>query len=167
MTLLAVDPGLRNAGVALFSLDGPNAGQLIHAQLIKNPAQGDGPNAWFALGDHAYEIFKKLGHRIDVYAVEVMQVYKGNYKNPNDLIQVAACGAAIGAALPIKEAHGYYPREWKGNVPKAIHNERTMNRISEAEKKVIQRTPGYLMNNVIDAIGIGLFHLERTRVRIA
>lgn len=168
--ILSVDPGLRGIGAALFSREG----RLLYANYIKNPrTAGDGPSVWFALADHVYEVLKseakKQASSIDTYVVETMVIYRKNTKgNPNDLIQVTGAAAAVGAALPLKEAYDYPAKTWKGQVPKLIHNERVLASLTEEERKILESAgvPRYMLHNVIDAIGIGLYHLEVKGIRV-
>lgn len=169
--ILSVDPGLRGIGAALFA---PDTGKLLYAAYLRNPeTSGDGAKAWFALADHCYEVLKakakELQRPIDVYVVELMmRRYKDIRTDVNDLIQVAAAGAAVGAALPVKAAYSYPASTWKGSVPKKIHNVRILNALSPEERAIYDAEPtaSSLKHNIVDAIGIGLYHLERMRVRV-
>lgn len=62
-----------------------------------------------------------------------------------------------------------HPHEWKGNVDKELHNARCLKRLSDAERIILNKAtrgdgtpvlPSEL-NNVIDAIGLGLMELRR------
>lgn len=163
-TTLAVDPGLRGLGAAYFI--GPT---LVYANYISNPVlKGDGPTAWFALADAVYDDFKTRGYRVDTYVVELMQIYFGNRGgNPNDLLELAGVGGAVGAVFPIQRAAGYRPREWKGTLKKEVHHPRILAELSDAEKAAIAEPRKSYVGHVIDAIGLGLYQLERDRVRIA
>jgi len=168
--ILSIDPGLRGIGAALFDPKGP----LLYCGYIKNPiTEGAGPQAWFSLGDHAYEVLKavarKLNKPIDVFITELMVVYKKNTRgDPNDLIQVTGVSAAVGAALPIKKAFAYPARVWKGQVPKQIHNARVIGSLTADERALLEACgcPKALLHNVIDAVGLGLYHLEITGIRV-
>lgn len=164
MKLLAIDPGLRGCGCAYF--DGPT---LVRAYYAANPLEkGDGPSAWFALADAIYADFKAKGHRVDFYVVELMQVYKFGGGNPADLLELAGVGGAIGAMFPLEPsaAAGYLPRTWKGSVAKHVHQPRVLAQLSDAEIEAIEEHRKTYAEHVVDAIGLGLFHLERTRVRM-
>lgn len=59
------------------------------------------------------------------------------------------------------------PRDWKGTIPKITQNRRDVNRLSPAERAVLLATrciPS-LLNNVIDAVGIGLWAVGRGKPR--
>lgn len=161
-TLLAIDPGLRGCGLAYFV-----EAELVHANYYLNPVRkGGGPEAWFGLGESIFFDFKERGFRVDHYVVEVPQVYRNFTRgDPNDLVEIAAVGAAIGATFPIKKAVGYRPREWKGQIKKEIHHPRILGQLSPAEQANIHEHRKTLRHNVIDAIGLGLYYLERMRIR--
>jgi hypothetical protein len=103
---------------------------------------------------------------VDIIVVEVPQVYTGqqNKGDANDLIDLAGVDGAIAAmAYSGTEIIWYLPRSWKGTVPKPIHNKRVMDKLALTEKVVVGHWS--TNHNVIDAIGIGKFHLNQKRKR--
>jgi hypothetical protein len=162
-TLLAIDPGLRGVGAAYFV--GPT---LVYANYIQNPVtEGGGPAAWFGMGDAVYHDMKNRGYRVDIYVAEYPQVYRQSKGDPDDLIQIAAVAAACGASFPLERAVGYQPRAWKGQVKKEVHHPRILAQLAEEEKAAILEKRKTYIHNVYDAVGLGLFELERMRVRIS
>lgn len=162
-TLLAVDPGLRGVGLAYFT-----DGTLTYANYVRNPVtEGDGPTAWFGLGDAVYHLMKDLAYRVDVYVTECPQVYRRSAGDPNDLLQLSAVAAACGASFPLQRAVGYKPRQWKGTVSKLHHQPRVLAQLSEVELQAIHEKRKTYRHNVIDAVGLGLYELERMNVRIS
>lgn len=160
-TLLAIDPGVRGVGLAYF-----RDAKLHYAAYIKNPVEeGGGPEAWFGLADAVYFRFKELGYSVETYVLEIPQIYRVSKGDPNDLIQIAGVGAAIGASFPLKRAIGYRPREWKGTVKKEIHHPRILAQLTDEERAVIAEDRKTLIHNVHDAIGLGLFQLESDGLR--
>lgn len=159
-SLISVDPGLRVCGIAEFN----NIGLLVWAELLKNPERkARGPEAWFALADVASATITWGLSRPLTYACEVPQVYRGpkGKGDPADLIEIAGVAAAIGCRLLPAEAFGYAPRQWKGQVPKEVMCRRIESRLSPEEVEAIEKCAPSLRHNVLDAIGIGLFHLGR------
>lgn len=61
----------------------------------------------------------------------------------------------------------FYPDEWKGGRPKVVQNRRTLRDLTLAEKLLIpackpsKTNPLGYDNNMLDAIGIGMFYLDR------
>jgi hypothetical protein len=157
-TLLALDPGIRGIGVAYF-----DSGVLRYANYLKNPVlEGDGPEAWFGMADAVYAELKSREMRVDAYACEYPQIYRVSKGDPNALIPLAAVSAACGAVLPIQKCVGFLPRQWKGQLKKEKHHPMILAALSEAERATILETRKTLVHNVIDAVGIGLFYLERS-----
>lgn len=62
----------------------------------------------------------------------------------------------------------YTPATWKGQVPKEVHHARILARLTSAELadlppcRVSKGNPHGYDNNMLDAIGLGLFYLGRT-----
>lgn len=56
-----------------------------------------------------------------------------------------------------------HPHEWKGNVPKHIHNARVLAKLTPHERTLIPDLPKAQLHNVIDAIGLFLWDTGRMR----
>ena len=154
MKLLAVDPGVRAQGWALFVGD-----RLTQCGLASVETQP-------LLHDALLELHNALGN-VDKLVVEIPQVYQQRHLkgDPNDLIDVAVSVGMVVATMPHKELKLVRPRDWKGTCPKKIHNQRVLALLTEKENSVLN-TCGVipsLRHNVIDAIGIGQWALRRRR----
>lgn len=116
---------------------------------------------WFSFPDFAAlaQACRSLS-LAQVAVIEKPRIYpKFSRKDPNDLINVAM--AAGVAHLLAREVQIVYPAEWKGQVPKKIHNKRVIEALHPDEKKILTDS-GYARNhNVIDAIGILMRYLKR------
>jgi len=108
----------------------------------------------------------------DIIVIERPQVYPHGGKkqaDPNDLISVALFGGRLLQSVARKETTiiAIHPRQWKGQVPKEIHNRRVLKQLSSSERIAYAHgTKGIApskVHNVIDAIGIGLWRLGRVR----
>ena len=100
----------------------------------------------------------RYGRRI---VVELPQVYSQGKGDPNDLIQVAfAAGRCVGKG---KFFETVLPGQWKGQVPKKIHNRRVLAKLTPEEHVVLDAAEvrPSLRHNIIDAIGIGLWRVKR------
>lgn len=152
--ILAIDPGAKSFGYAYFD---EGNGQLADAGYVETP---------IPLNDEARSAI--YWDPITVMVIEKPQVYRGSKLrgDPNDLISVALMAGAVAGASP-GEVKFYRPSEWKGQVPKEIHNKRTLEKISDLEKKLVawpkRKT---LHHNVIDAISLGLYQLKVMGVRV-
>ena len=100
----------------------------------------------------------------DVLAIEIPQCYPGDPTPVQDLIALAiVAGRWIGMHDSAKLVR-YYPREWKGQLPKKVGNDRTLGELTEAEIATIafpRDAKG--RTDVLDAIGIGLVTVGRLR----
>lgn len=169
-TLISFDPGLREAGLAVFT-----DGLLAAAFLVRNPNTKDrGGKAWLAMGQEVDTLLSetvpglplRLHLHGSMFVSEIPQVYReGKSANvsPDDLTNLTGVvGCVIGFLDPV-EVKTYVPAEWKGQVPKDIHNKRIKASLSMDEKAILEgvKCPASLLHNVVDAIGVGLFELGR------
>jgi hypothetical protein len=127
--------------------------------------------AWLQKNDdNGHPVWPLLSEREDVVeiVVERPQVYSARFLrgDPNDLVTIAIVGAELVGMFRTLEQDlkitWYYPKTWKGNVDKAAHQPRILSTLSDVERACITTVRAKaLMHNVIDAVGIGLFHLGR------
>ena len=100
--------------------------------------------------------------------MEIPQVYGGRQGkgDPNDLIAMAyVAGCLTHAGVRTAEKHCVLPREWKGQVPKDIHNKRVMSKLNPDEVAIIEAIkPASKRHNAIDAVGIGKWFFEKNVV---
>ena len=160
---ICVDPGVRGCGFAQFE-----AGVLKHAAYIKNPTEsGRGYDVYakmaFAIGDRCLGSYQSL-------IIELPRIYGGSSQqkgDPNDLLDVAGVGAAISAHLftVVSKVESVLPQEWKGQVPKEVMTGRISRAITNEERNCIEKCYSSLTHNVLDAIGIGLWKLNRINAR--
>jgi len=162
--IISVDPGVKATGIAVF-----DDGELAFAFLARGAD-------WFATAKNAHD---KLCERLpldlveqSLYIGEVPQVYQARHLkgDPNDLIDVTLVFAALVGCKGLAPVL-YRPREWKGQVPKRVSNDRIWSKLSDDERQRVElppgrkKTAGALSHNVIDAIGIGLHYLRRGEKR--
>lgn len=168
MPIIYIDPGLRVCGVAAFSV-----GRLVAAGLPSGSkdANTNDPlgrtRAWSAMASAVAEWCRGRGEITGV-VIELPQVRKREHQraakkgaDPNDLIQLAAVVAAISDRFRHDGVRAFLPEEWKGQVPKKIHNERALARLDAAELAVIPQLASSKLHNVIDAIALGLVDAGR------
>ena len=136
---LSIDPGVRGTGWALWS----TTGFLLACGLHEPPWED-----------------------ITRVAIEVPRVYRKSRVDPNDLITLAfLAGRYVGKAQSLTgftcEAKWCWPHEWKGDLDKDITEARARKKLTADERLVVEECERYvprsLMNNVWDAIGIGLY----------
>lgn len=152
--LLAVDPGTTALGWAWFT-----DGRLYQCSLLR--------------AKNTQEMTQVIKHTFlpstQELVIERPQLYVfGRAKaDPNKVAQVTfIAGVTAG-----RTSHGKlflpYPGEWKGQVPKSIHNERVLEVLEARERAIYDKEskawPASLRHNILDAIGLGLWHLRRIR----
>lgn len=107
--------------------------------------------------------------------IECPQVYRQSLQkgDPNDLIKLATKVGEIGMAYRmvyyLRGVDFHYekplPRDWKGQVPKSIHHNRELKKLSEEERRAmvqdLKRVPMGAWGDVKDAVCLGLWRLGR------
>lgn len=152
--MIAIDPGKRSSGVAMFD----SKGTLVRA-FLTNKAQTKAPRSvdWMlSVSDFTIEPLEEV-------IIEMPKVYPGAARTDlNDLLDLAAVVGAHALRAYRQQASVtlVHPQDWKGQVPKKIMNARVLSRLTEAEQATIEGA-GAKTHNVLDAIGIGLRHLNR------
>lgn len=144
--LLAIDPGTRVTGWALFA----------DTRLVEC-------GCWRAGGLLAMLNEVRLAARCAFYertVVECPQVYlQRKWRgDPNDLIGVTLVAGAVAALFPSVDF--VIPHTWKGNAPKDVATKRVRMALSDAE---LRRLPPKARHDVWDAVGIGLWALDRLK----
>ncbi len=169
MILLAIDPGIRGCGVAVF-----DGGWLVHADYVVNPCR-EGNRAAEAASMASW-VHGSLWGRFDVtaLALEWPRVYATRIASgaspgdPNDLLGLAAVSAGIAALYAPAAATSYCPSEWKGQMPKDVCQKRINARLNSRELAFVMAVkPAGKRHNTWDAVGIGLHHLGRLAPRRA
>lgn len=159
MRLLALDPGLQHFGCALFNDDLQlHAAALVRAK--KSPHTVAGAFEMKSLVQSW--LFQQGVHEMLQVVCEVPRIYpaKNRRGDLNDLITLAGFAYAVSGLssfMPLQ----YFPRDWKGTIDPDVCNARVLARLSKVEQERIEPCPASLRHNVLDAIGIGLFHLDR------
>jgi hypothetical protein len=153
--LVGIDPGKKATGWALF-----RSGVLEGAGIVR------GENVEVsAIGVLAAGVALRSAGclRPDVVIIEKMVVYPGMRQkgDQNDLITLSIIGGAAAAALRGLETIFVEPREWKGQVPKAIMSKRILAELSADERTKIEKMPASLKHNALDAVGLGMWNLGR------
>ncbi len=168
VSLLAVDPGLRGCGVALFK-----KGVLHWAAYVPNvSSSGRGPVVQAAMAMSVWAAVDDRGVEPEHLIVEFPMVYPGVANiDVNDLLDIAGVAAAVmteyalGEGVTPRNCHFSLPNAWKGNIKKAIMTERIKNSLTTNERMCIQSV-GAKDHNTVDAVGLGLWQLGRLNRRV-
>ncbi len=158
----AVDPGLRSCGLAMF-VDR----QLVATCLVEH-RNGNGPSQWVGMAAAVDERIRELaGGRLnptDEVVIEYMQTRRGKRKAHDALIQLSQVSGAIYALTGRNGAHAP-ANVWTGGRKKQKNHPRIKRRLKTAEKKVLKEallgTPKGSWKELLDAVGIGLWHGKR------
>lgn len=147
--VIAIDPG-QWSGVAYFQ-----DGLLTRADLVGKGEQN--------ISFYAREILE-VGAGTEA-VIEIPQVYQQRQwkGDPNDLISVAYIAGIFGAWIYAKSGDVTLirPHDWKGSRPKYVDMKYTLSCLEETERRVLPDLPKTKLHNVIDAVGIGLWFLQR------
>ena len=165
---ISIDPGYRYCGVAIF-----NKGVLEQADLVE-ARHHEVEGAQFANTAQAVWEFLETKTGKDALkkadlAIEYPQQYTYS-PAPREAVQrlVGTVGAILSkvqsetGGLSVRVST-YKPQEWKGQVPKDIMSGRILARLTEEEIGQIPRMAKAKLHNVMDSIGVGLYHLKRLR----
>jgi len=96
--------------------------------------------------------------------VEVPKKYKYEEHPVGDLITLAFRAGVIVGLQRRPDVVVYDPHSWKGGVPKPIHHKRVLSVLTPEENALLQQTKPAMHNlspDMLDAVGLGLFHLKR------
>lgn len=157
--MISIDPGTRALGWALW-----DHGRLVEAGASIAPETAVGASD---LARAHLEAIRAWGGPpgADV-ALEIMEWRRGDARSqPADLLVVQAVGCLVAGGIGGPVAL-YAPSKWKGTIPKEVHHERIRETLGPTERAVLsraeQRTRASNRKEVLDAVGIGLYHLKRT-----
>lgn len=156
MITVAIDPGLRASGCAVFK-----SKTLVRAAAVLNPNKKDrGLQAWI---DMAVEVKDWLGGvlgwagvvPVDALVIESQQIYRGFKANPDDILQLTGVSAACAMGIPAVKYVSYLPRDWKGQVPRTVYSNRVWSKLTDEEREAVEPCSKDAMHDVTHAIGLG------------
>lgn len=139
--IIAIDPGVQFCGVAFFSA----AGKLWHCELRSS--------------ERPLEPSKEA----KVF-VERMVVYPGG-RFSADLLDVSYAAGRMTANFAQSAITKVPARDWKGQLPRAVEQARTLAALTSGETRVLDsaRCQASLRHNILSAIGLGLYAVGRGR----
>lgn len=154
--LIAVDPSVNNMGVAVFSIDSK---KLLMWQLL-HPSKDCRDNQY----DKSLSLYNKVREWIVRWRVTHMILEVPEYwavagfqaRETGSIFKLTfVCGVLYSLkAKDLQELKVVTPREWKGQLPKEVVENRLRNKyLTDVDLKEIN-------DNVVDAIGIGHFYLH-------
>lgn len=154
-TTIGIDPGTRQCGFAFFVDDEPESCGLVQSALRTVEERAV---------DMASQLVHACGMAYPMAVVERPVIYPNSRERDSDIVDLAVTAGVVAGALRKGRLRMPTPREWKGTVPKKIHNERTAARCPAAVA-LIAKLPKGQRNHVWDAVGLALWGIEKERVR--
>lgn len=161
MNLLSIDPGVTCCGWAYW-----HDKSLIYCGLSRTKEKSIEERI------RAHDLYHWLDS-IDSIVIEKPEVYQQRFwkGDPRDLVELAMVVGGIIASFPYSvTVRTVFPKEWKGSIPKEISEKRTLAKLSETEKQVLEKpevfgepstAPPSLLHNLMDAVGLGIWMLGR------
>lgn len=153
--LIAIDPGKRVCGVSVWGCEA-NRVILLHACSIR--PGGSLRNLPSQVEDLWLEYVEGFDGAAPQFVFEVPRYYtkkRATFRGVDALFEVLDAFQKYG--ILVKDY--VYPSQWKGNVPKNIHQRRIKKALTTTELKRVD--PGGT-HDMWDAIGIGLYATGRT-----
>lgn len=149
MRVVAIDLGVRVAGLAVF--EGLN---LVHASEVYSDGTVQGmARALFAAG-------YTPGPRSDIWVVEKMVKYGKKPARDADLDRLSEIAARLRDLLPPPhQLREITARRWKGSTPKSVTAHRVKEALSAGETRTIKEDT----KETMDAIGLGMFYVGRSK----
>jgi hypothetical protein len=161
-TLLAVDPGKSDAGVAFFV-----NGILTDASFLEVP-DGSPYEVAKVVSAWARRCMMNLGDpdgRVGQLVVEGQQIYRHVRQDPNDLLPLAQTVGGVLARVDAFEREVILPRVWTGGIPKEVRQRHFLASASEWERDMLMAIrPAKKRHNAIDAVMLGAYVLGRLPV---
>lgn len=160
--IFAIDPGASYCGCAIFADDKLFATATVKVDETRRayrPSRlSEAVASWYS--SVVSEVPVKL-------VVEHMEIYPRQKEPPNDVLSVQTVTGALLASIRANEYVSPLPKEWKGQLPKAVHHNRLRSKLSPGDAAVEQRckTDGRRKaqwnDHELDAIGLGLWALKK------
>lgn len=131
---LGIDPGVREVAWVVIS-----ESSIVDSGVVENIYPSSRRRDLQRIGavEMAHDAAADISRRLDLSklssaTVEGQQLYQGSNVDPLDLILLAqvagACLGAVAATCSLVHLFSPSPREWKGTVPKKIHQGRLLRR---------------------------------------
>lgn len=161
---LAVDPGLRKVGLALFETDG-TLRRCGLATGVLGIVQDQGPEVW---RDTVEAVVAWVGDAPLIKIVsEYPKVYNVRNTDPHHLLLLASVVGGIALAFPDVPMQTVLPSQWKQQRSKDATTSQARRVMSLEELEVVRKGLTLVStschHDVWDAVALGLVRLNRMR----
>ncbi|MEM7311343.1 MAG: hypothetical protein AAF682_32050 [Planctomycetota bacterium] len=165
MITIGIDPDTKATGIAVVE-----DGKVIRVATATVPAKWDIDKRTRAMVKRLHEVLTELKAHVphlDRAVVEGQMVYPRERTRPNDLIPLAQIAGAAEAYIGLLwnvDVIAPKPRDWKGQVPKDVHQRRILARVGLTNG--LDGVPGAesmtrtQRGHVVDAVGLALWGAE-------
>ncbi len=153
--LISIDPGKNTCGIAVWGC-GADGAELLYACSFS--ARNTNKEYPVFVEDLWFEFLDGYADSPPVFFFEVPQYYakkRNTFRGVDALMDVINAFRKYGICTD----NLVYPRQWKGNVPKAVHQKRIQAALTPSEMLRISEEGSH---DMWDAIGVGLFATGRT-----
>lgn len=173
MNLIAVDPGLRDCGVAVADVQ---TSAIQAAWLSKNPEKREtGPAAWERMAIAVARDIRERGYELPAMLVIEDQWISFPRKeketppdaaggppaldgrgtrNPKVILALAHVVGAVMYAVEASSKACVHPASWKASARKGTVEQRAFRRLTEEERVAVESAETYRGHNVKDSIAI-------------
>jgi hypothetical protein len=187
LSLVSLDVGLHGLAVARFGRSSHNhpwelvvawyipVADAITAADTRRPSHISASSEAIPLGKRhkrGPEIWRALAKAIpaeacaDLLVMETMVVYEGSTVDPADLLELQGICGACATALPWGRVERVEARTWSEGVPKDVRHARLDRAlVDRGWSERILPVPARRLNDVLDAVGIGLWWTGGTSTR--
>lgn len=161
--VLCIDPGEQHVAVSVWA-----ARELLALELYRMAHTRGSGLGWVAMG-----LAEQVPTQPDTVVVEEMVYYvegrtdtkQAEFAKTAALLRLAFISGFVAGWVQPGQCMAYPAREWKGQVPKEITKRRVENTLVVAELEVyhaaLAKVPESLGHNLVDAVGLGLYHFRR------
>lgn len=179
---MGIDPDLHHTGIAVVD----ELCRVIGVECVVLGSKHTGEEAVILMSRAIGAVIGMIRDHspgVNNVVVEGQTISFRQTADPDSIIKLAhVTGACVGAANELLECHLRIPkpREWKGQVPKQVHQQRTLNYLgwtyelhgspknayaSPVDPPVGKKLKATHWKHVVDAIGLALWGIEQDKRR--
>ncbi len=173
ITILGVDPSLRNTGLAIVTYDtslpssDPSAFTTSHCQVLVNPAKYTGTEAILNMLDMIHAEAQKLCYQAaETVLVESPPAMFNKNWSSSAVASIAHISGGAVALLGIEKSHLFRPNEWNKTRKKEITHNNTVAFLGDPDKWHYEKRvkSEKYMEHILDAASMALWWIKSNYV---